>query len=214
MKQQKIIDCYNKTAEKYAENLFDELSKKPLDRILLKQFAEENASKGKMIDLGCGPGQTTRFLFEQGVKDIIGTDISEAMISKASELSPQLQFKTADILKINYPDKFFKSALAFYAIVHFTNEQLKICFKEINRILSDDGQFLFSFHIGNEIIHRDELFDIPVDIDFIFFQTETILALVKEAKFKVLDVIERYPYENVEHPSKRAYIRVEKSNKL
>ena len=76
MNQQKVISCYNATAEEYAANLFDELSKKPLDRLLLKQFAAENKAKGKMIDLGCGPGQTTKFLAENGVKDIIGTDLS------------------------------------------------------------------------------------------------------------------------------------------
>ncbi len=77
--------------------------------------------------------------------------------------------------------------------------------------MDSGGNFLFSFHIGNKTFHRDELFEIPVDIDFYFFKTERILELVKDANFKVLDAIERYPYENAEHPSKRAYIKVEKS---
>ncbi len=75
MNQQNIIACYNATAGEYAANLFDELSKKPFDRLLLRQFAAENEAKGKMIDLGCGPGQTTKFLAENGVEDIIGTDL-------------------------------------------------------------------------------------------------------------------------------------------
>ena len=62
---QKIIDCYNATAENYAKQFIDELSHKHLDRILLKQFADENKG-GNCIDLGCGPGQTTKFLFDSG----------------------------------------------------------------------------------------------------------------------------------------------------
>jgi SAM-dependent methyltransferase len=210
MNQQKVKSGYNSTAEEYAINLFDELSKKPLDRLLLKQFAAENKLKGKMIDLGCGPGQTTKFLAENGVTDILGVDLSPGMISKAKELNPGLRFEAADMLKLDFPDRYFASAIAFYAIVHFNDKQLKTAFAEINRILICGGQFLLSFHIGDETFHRDELFGIPVDIDFCFFRTEKIIELLEEANFRVIDAIERYPYENAEHPSKRAYLWVEK----
>ena len=60
--QTDIIDCYNKTAKNYADKFKDELAKKHFDRILLKSFAVENFDKGKLIDLGCGPGQTTFLL--------------------------------------------------------------------------------------------------------------------------------------------------------
>lgn len=212
MDQQKVITCYNSTANEYAANLFDELADKPLDRLLLKQFAEINASKGNMIDLGCGPGQTTRFLREHGVTDIIGTDISPGMIDMAKQLNPAIAFQTADMLNLNFAAASFASAIAFYAIVHFNQEQLKKALSEINRVLINNGQFLLSFHIGNEIIHRDELFGVNVDIDFCFFRTEEVIAQLKEAGFMLIDAIERYPYENAEHQSKRAYLWVKKND--
>ncbi len=208
MNRQQIIDCYNKTAGKYADALFDELSKKPFDRLILSQFAKENKGNGKMIDLGCGPGQTTKFLYEQGVTDIIGADISEGMIEIAKSLNSDIDFEIADMLNLHYPKKSFGSAIAFYSIVHFTETELKKAFGEIHKILKQGGQFLFSFHIGNEPIHRDVFFDVPVNIDFYFFETEKIVSLVKEAGFTVIDAIERYPYPDVEHQSKRAYIWV------
>ena len=210
MGTEKVRACYNATATAYAAELFDELSKKPLDRLLLKQFAAENKHKGKMIDLGCGPGQTTRFLADNGVKDILGADLSPGMIEKAGELSPGLRFQTADMLKLDFADESFASVVAFYAIVHFTPVQLKIALGEIYRILKPGGQFLFSFHIGEDVIHRDEFFGEQVDIDFYFFKTENVLAMLKDAGFAVVNAIERYPYEGVEHPSKRAYLWVEK----
>jgi ubiquinone/menaquinone biosynthesis C-methylase UbiE len=210
MKQQQVIDCYNKTADKYAQNLFNELAGKPFDRLILTQFAKENKGKGKILDLGCGPGQTTKFLSEEGCKNIIGTDISEGMVKKAKALNPSIKFEVADMLKLPYADKSFSSAVAFYAIVHFTETELKKAFKETYRVLVDGGQFLFSFHIGKETIHRDDFFDVPVNIDFYFFETENILNMVRETGFKVIDAIERYPYPEVEHQSKRAYIWVAK----
>src|SRR6202000_2680197 len=112
MQSKKVIECYNLTADAYAAHLFDELASKPLDRLLLRQFAAENNAKGPMIDLGCGPGQTTRFLAENGVTDILGTDIATGMISKAHELNLGLHFKTADMLKLDFKDGSFASAVA------------------------------------------------------------------------------------------------------
>ncbi len=60
--QKNIIHCYDKTAKNYADKFINELSHKHLDRILLKLFASKNLDKGKLIDLGCGPGQTTKYL--------------------------------------------------------------------------------------------------------------------------------------------------------
>ncbi len=206
-----IISAYNTTAENYAKQFMDEMQHKHLDRILLRQFAEENKN-GNCIDFGCGPGQTTKFLFDCGIKNIVGTDISSGMIEKAKELNPYINFEVADMLKLQYNDESFSCAIAFYAIVHFTIDELKIAFREIRRVLKKDGRFLFSFHIGTEIKHVDNFLDKDVALDFYFFETEKIVALLEETGFTSIDVIERHPYKDLEYPSKRAYIWVKKTN--
>ena len=208
-----IIDCYNKTAEKYADKFINELEQKHLDRILLNSFAIENSNNGRLVDLGCGPGQTTKYLFDCGLTNLIGVDISPAMIDIAKKMNPTLKFETADILNLKYTDKTFGSAIAFYSIVHFDYEQIKTAFKEINRILADDGQFLVSFHIGNNIVHLNDFLDQAVNIDFYFFELNKILDLLKETSFEIIDTIEREPYQNVEYPSKRAYIWAKTTNR-
>jgi len=209
-----IIDCYNRTAKNYAAKFKDELDEKHLDRILLKSFATENMNSGKLIDLGCGPGQTTKFLSGCGMQDTLGVDISPSMVKIANELHPHLVFETGDILKLKYPDKSFGSAVAFYAIVHFNYEQVKEAFKEISRILTESGQFLFSFHIGDKVVHYDKLLDQDVNIDFYFFETNKICALLTGTGFEIIDAIERDPYQNAEFPSRRAYIWAKKTRTL
>lgn len=208
--QEKIIKCYNDTADNYAAERIDELSKKHFDRLLLKEFASVNKDKGLCADFGCGPGQTTKFLYDHGIKDIIGVDISSGMIDAARRLFPKIKFETGDLLKVPYASNYFGSALAFYAIVHFTYDQIKIAFSEVNRVLKIGGQFLFSFHVGNETVHFDKAGDIDVDIDLFFFQTEQIIELLHETGFRIIDALERYPYKDVEYASKRAYIWTEK----
>ena len=206
---EKIIKCYDDTAENYAAERIDELSKKHFDRFLLKEFALVNKDKGPCGDFGCGPGQTTKFLYDHGVTDIVGIDISSRMIDVARRFSPQIKFETGDLQKVAYKSNYFGSALAFYSIVHFTHDQVKIAFNEINRVLKKGGQFLFSFHVGSDTVHFEKANDIDVDIDLYFFQTDAILKLLIKTGFKIIDAIERRPYEGVEYATTRAYIWAE-----
>ncbi|MDQ3022376.1 MAG: class I SAM-dependent methyltransferase [Bacteroidota bacterium] len=212
--KEKIIDCYDKAAEEYAKKFIDELSHKPFDRMVLKNFAQENKKENNdgnlTADLGCGPGQTTKYLYECGIKNIIGIDISPGMIKQAKSIHKKIKFETGNMLELKYSDKYFSSVIAFYAIVNFTYEQVKTAFKEINRVLKLNGQFLFSFHIGEENIHMETFLEKDVEINFYFFKTEKIIDMLEETGFKIITAAERFPHADVEYPSKRAYILCEK----
>jgi len=209
--QKNIIECYDKTAENYADKYIGELSHKRLDRLLLSAFAAENLNSGKLIDLGCGPGQTTKYLYDFGMKDILGIDISPNMINTAKKINPQINFETADMLNLKYPENSFGSAVAFYSIVHFDYEQVKKAFEEISRVLKDKGHLLLSFHAGEGTVHLDIFLEHQVSIDFYFLETNKIINLLRETGFKIQDEIERQPYNGVEYPSRRAYVWVKKS---
>ncbi len=207
---EKVIKCYDATAANYATERIDEIYKKHLDSLLLKEFASTNKNKGPCADFGCGPGQTTNFLYDEGLVNITGIDISAEMIKTARRLFPAIKFEKGNLLNLSYKEKSFGSALAFYSIVHFSYDQLRIAFKEVNRVLATNGQFLFSFHVGNDIVHFDKAGNVDVDVDLYFFQTAKIIELLNEAGFGILDALERLPYENVEYNSKRGYILAEK----
>lgn len=209
--REKILNCYNTVAEDYATDRWDELSKKHLDTLLLKEFAAVNKDKGLCADFGCGPGQTTRFLYDNGLKNIIGIDLSPAMTDAARRLSPEIKFETGDLLDIRYSPGSLGSALAFYSIVHFTPDQVRTCFGAINRALKTGGHFLLSFHAGDEIVHFDKAHDKEVDIDLYFFKSEAIIALLEETGFTVMEALERRPYADAEFQSIRAYIWAEKN---
>ncbi|MBK0378230.1 class I SAM-dependent methyltransferase [Mucilaginibacter segetis] len=206
----KLKHCYDEVAEEYMARFGDELNGKHLDRILLAAFASENGDKGRLIDLGCGPGQTTAYLYEKGVVDIIGTDLSPIMVAKATQLHTHLKFEVADMTALPYTDSVFGSAIAFYSIVHFYEEKLKTAFKEIYRVLKSGADLLLSFHIGEEPIHYDNFLGKEVDIDFYFWQTDSVVTTAKEAGFAIVDVIERKPYEGIEYPSQRTYLWLRK----
>ena len=65
---------------------------------------------------------------------------------------------------------------------------------------------LLAFHLGEECIHKDDWWDLSVSIDFFLFQTNEVTRVLTQVGFEVEDVIERDPYPEVEHQSRRAYI--------
>lgn len=200
-----IIDCYDKTAESYADKFANELDEKHFDQILLKAFGSQNINNGRIIDFGCGPGQTTKFLFDNGYQNILGTDISTEMVKVATRLNPHIKFEQSNLLQLKYADGSFGSAIAFYAIVHFDYEQVKKALSEVKRVLSHNGEFLFSFHIGNETITLDKFLDKDVKIKFQFFEVDKIKTIVEEVGLEIIEIIKRQPYKT-EHQTERAYI--------
>lgn len=211
MKQKKqVVDCYNKAAVAYAKQFYGELAHKPLDRLLLQRFATKNKGKGKVADLGCGSGQTTAFLYEAGLTDIVGIDLAPNMIIEARKLNPQIDFEVGNMLDLGYKESYFAAVVAFYAIVHFDYEELEKAFVAINRVTQKGGQFLFSFHAEEQIIHTTDFLEHKVAINFYCFDMDKLLDLVKKCGWEVKDALLRYPYPDKEYPSKRGYVVCEK----
>jgi hypothetical protein len=95
---------------------------------------------------------------------------------------------------------------AFYAIVHFSKDDLQRAFTEMHRALQPGGRLLLAFHIGEGSIHVEEFLGRPVEVDFMFFTPTRIAADLIKAGFVVDKVVERDPYPDVEYPSRRAYL--------
>jgi SAM-dependent methyltransferase len=207
--QDGVRDAYDRVASEYATRIFDELAGKPLDRALLDRFADATRDRGLVCDLGCGPGQLARYLHERGV-DVVGIDLSPGMIAEARRLNPGLRFEVGSMLALDVEDGALAGAAAFYSIVNVPREVQPIAFAEMYRVLQPGGLLLVAFHIGDEDIHLDHWWETPVSIDFLFFAPSEIEARLVAAGFAIEDVVEREPYPEVEHPSRRAYILARK----
>jgi SAM-dependent methyltransferase len=201
----KIAHLYNTVAKEYSDTFTGEHEKKPMDQEILRRFTLEIGDRTPVWDFGCGPGQTTKYLKDLGVV-ISGLDLAEKAIQQASNNHPQIAFRTGNMLTLDFEDDSIAGIVAFYAIVHFTKEQVEKAFREIFRVLKPDGLFLFTFHVGEETIHVEEFLGKQVDIDFMFFAVEFIVDCLRKCGFEKLEVIEREPYPEVEYQSHRAYV--------
>ena len=200
-----VRQSYDSAARAYAEHLASELDRKPLDRHLLNRFAEAVRGVGLVADLGCGPGHVARYLDAQGVR-MVGIDLSPEMIRVASELQPGIEFRAGDMRALDLPDGSLAGVIAFYAIVHFQPEELGPVFREMRRVLAPGGLALLSFHVGEEVVHLDDLFGAPVSLDFRFHVPDRVIEALESAGFTVMERIDRQPYEGAEYPSRRCYL--------
>lgn len=201
-----LQNSYDLVAGDYAASFHDEMDKKPFDRKMLDWLAEKVGADGLICDLGCGPGQIARYLFDHGAR-ACGIDLSAQMVEQARGLHPDIPFYQGDMLALPaIADGSFGGIAAFYSIIHVPRTDLEQALREIKRVLRPGGSLLLTFHIGQEIKHLDEWWGRPVSLDFFFFETEEMKDYLKRAGFELEEVIERDPYPEIEYQSRRAYI--------
>jgi ubiquinone/menaquinone biosynthesis C-methylase UbiE len=158
-----------------------------------------------VVDVGCGPGHVAGYLHARGV-EARGLDLSPAMVEQARERFPDVPFETGDVTAISAPDGAWAAAVAFYSLIHLPREEMVVALRELRRVLRPGGLLLVSFHVGAEVRHFDELWGVPVRLDFVFFTTDEMRGRLREAGFEVESREERDPYPDVEAETRRCYI--------
>jgi SAM-dependent methyltransferase len=205
--KQNVQAGYDKVSAEYAKQFFAELDNKPLDRQLLNRFAKiVQNSDAPICEIGCGPGQITHYLHEQGVKNILGIDLSPGMVAQAQQLNPNIEFQQGDMAALDAEDNSWAGIVAFYSIIHILREDVVSVLQEFKRVLKPGGLLFFTFHIGQNAIFVDNWWDEDVALDFYFFEPDEMKQYLETAGFEIEDLITRYPYKDVEHQSQRAYI--------
>ena len=199
-----IAGDYDRAAQAYADHFFHELDDKPLDRRLLDFFIDQVRGRGRVADVGCGPGHVARLLHQRGL-DAVGIDLSPQMIEVARQLSPGVPFETGSMLSLPHADRWFAGITAFYAIVHFTPDEVRAAFEQLFRVLMPGAPLLLAFHLGDQRLHVDELLGVQVSLDFVFFPRSVIEPALRAAGFEIDWWTERRAYPS-EHPSTRAYV--------
>jgi SAM-dependent methyltransferase len=197
---------YDRVARRYAEHFADELARKPFDRSFLDRVAAGTSARGWTVDLGCGPSQIGSYLASRGLR-VLGVDLSEAMLREARALRAQAVCLQADMRALPLGAASVAAVVAFYSLIHISRSQIPATLAEVGRVLAPEGRFALAVHVGNQTVHRDEMLDEPVDMDFFFYDPEQLARDLAAAGFTVhsLEVRDHYP-GGVEAETRRAYI--------
>ncbi|MFD4786383.1 class I SAM-dependent methyltransferase [Streptomyces sp. NPDC058459] len=183
---------YDAVAEDYAAHFRDAHLSQPLDRALLRVFAELVGAGAAVADLGCGPGRITGFLGALGL-DVSGLDLSPAMLAVARRENPGLRFEQGSMLELDLPDGELAGVVSWYSSIHTPVERLPALFAEFRRVLAPGGHLLLAFQAGGEPRRHERPWGHPVSLDFLRRDPERTAALLAEAGFAPVSRTVREP---------------------
>jgi len=132
------------------------------------------------------------------------------MVEQARRLNPGIEFRQGNMLSLDIEDGAWGGIVAFYSIIHVPRTEIAVALAEMKRVLRPGGLVLLAFHVGDETLHLDEWWGQQVSVDFHFFRPEEMADSLRAAGFEIEEIVEREPYPDVEHQSRRAYILAKK----
>jgi ubiquinone/menaquinone biosynthesis C-methylase UbiE len=211
--QERVRASYDAVAEQYTARVHDELRNKPIDRGLLRAFADqlesEHGAGAEVCDMGCGPGHVGAFLAGCGLT-VEGIDLSPSMVEHARALHPEMKFAVGSMTSLDVPDDRYHGIVAFYSIIHLSSDaEVLAALSEFHRVLRARGLFLVAVHLGEHgdaTEHADEMLGVRVDMDFRFFDADQLASIVAAAGFVIDARVIRSPYAEVEVQTTRTYL--------
>jgi SAM-dependent methyltransferase len=213
---ERVQQSYDRVAERYADEIGDELDGKPVDRALLACLVELTASvpagtDRPIGDLGCGPGHVAAYLCGLG-RETIGIDISSVMVEVGQRRHPDVRFRVGSLLALPATDGELAGALAFYSIIHLRPEDRQLAYGEMARVLRPGGWLLVAFHVGlagqedGGTMHAEEWWGERVDLDFYYLDPVEVADGLMAAGFTLMARTDRAPWPGAEHASRRSYL--------
>jgi SAM-dependent methyltransferase len=94
-----------------------------------------------VLDVCCGPGHLAGALAQSGAT-VVGIDFATAMITKARENYPSLDFRQGDAEALPFDACSFDHVVCAFGVMHLSNADVAI--SEAFRVLRPEGRFVFT----------------------------------------------------------------------
>lgn len=202
----RVRAAYDALAPIYAEQLVEELDRKPFDRWLLERLAGLSAG-GPVADVGCGPGHVAFHLAAAGA-EVTGFDLSPEMVREACQRFPELAVEVADLGHLPAPASGggWAAIVAWYSLVHLAGSEVAPTIDHLANRLAPGGWLAVAVHIGDEVRHQTELWDTPIDVHFVFHDAAEVVQAFHDAGLEHVEWYRRSPVAGAEAETERLYV--------
>jgi SAM-dependent methyltransferase len=99
------------------------------------------AAGTQVLDVATGPGYVASVAASRGA-EVIGIDFSAAMVAKARELFPDVEFRQADAENLPFGGTVFDTVTMNFGILHLADPKRAV--REAHRVLAPNGRFGFT----------------------------------------------------------------------
>ena len=112
--------------------------------------------RGKVIELGCGPGHLTKKISDRNL-DVVGVDISSEKIRQARESYPQIRFIDSDICDLTMPLGSFNTVILAEVLEHVSEETGAEILNKARQLMKPGGRIIVSVPNESHIPHPNHV---------------------------------------------------------
>ena len=142
---------------------------------LIREIAERNDGL-RILDIGCGLGDVANTVYELNMSSkVLGIDISKNAVQEARKKFENIKFNVLELPKV--PVGKHDIILALECIYYLLEKERDEALNNISSALKSNGYFLFSSHLSD---------------DPSYFSANGALEAIRNAGFKVIEVIYNY----------------------
>ncbi|KAM7190864.1 S-adenosyl-L-methionine-dependent methyltransferase [Naviculisporaceae sp. PSN 640] len=155
---------------------------------LLSQLSQSCISPAKIVDIGCGTGKPVVHDLAKAGHDVLGIDISSAMISSARERVPfpNAKFEKLDFRDFNPPAESYDAVTAYFSLIAgVTQEEIKQTLKRMYGFVKPGGFLVWAtVPIAAENLELKWMGKLTIVSSL---SPEDAVRAVKDAGFEVLE---------------------------
>jgi SAM-dependent methyltransferase len=138
----------------------------------------------RVVDVGCGPGITHRFLGEVG--HLEGVDLSPSMIERAQRTNPAVRYHVGDAVDLSLEPDTFDAAFAIGLLHHVPADARRACVAELRRVLRPGGLAVIFEHNPLNPLTRMAVHRCEFDEDAVLLRRAETESLMRAAGLRVL----------------------------
>jgi ubiquinone/menaquinone biosynthesis C-methylase UbiE len=178
------IKAYDENAERF-EEMFMDLH---LYKDSFKQFLIRLKPGDKILDLGCGPGNVSKYLLENIPSlSITGVDLSEEMVGLAKMNVPNATFEKKDVRHLEFDPKTFDGIVAAFCLPFLYDEEAAKFIQSIALFTKTGGHIYLSTMMGSGYQFEIPSFSSGGKMFFNYYSQDFLVHEFDANGLKVLD---------------------------
>jgi ubiquinone/menaquinone biosynthesis C-methylase UbiE len=159
-----------------------------------------NKNNAEIQEIGCGPGNITRYLLNQNPGyNILGFDLSSEMIRLAKKNNPEAEFIVMDCREILSINKKYDAVMCGFCLPYLSKEETKKLIHDVSLILHPGGIFYLSTMEGEYSQSGIQKSSTGDELYIYYHQEDYLTVSLNENNFSIID-LRRKVYQPANKP--------------